>query len=123
MQSVSLMIGLLAAALSTTPACSRTTSPRVLPGGALETLKLTCRANSPTTFECPDSTIRDVGHALIDAQSDLDKGGLDSRACNAELEDCEYKLDKWYRKWYITIPLGVLIGGAAATFWVVGAGL
>jgi hypothetical protein len=107
-----------------TAACAhRKASPQVSPGSALEVLKLTCRANSPTTFECPDETIRQVGHALIDAQADVDNGKLDGRACAAELGDCEESLDKWYRKWYVTIPLGVLIAGAAATFWVVGAGL
>lgn len=116
-----LTLGLIT--LLATPACQTTRKAVVPPGAALETLKLTCRASSPATFECPTETIRAVGHALIDAQSDLDRGGLDVRACTADLDGCRADLEKWYRKWYITIPLGILVGGGVGIGLALGAGL
>lgn len=103
--------------------CHSTSQTAFRPGSALETLKLTCQAVSPTTFECPKETMRAIGHALIDAEADLAKGGLDVRACRASLDDCNYKLEAWYRKWYITVPLGILLGVGVGFGAAVGAGL
>jgi len=31
------------------------------------------------------------------------------------IESKDAQLDEWFRKWYLTIPLGILIGGATGT--------
>lgn len=73
---------------------------------------------------CTKDGIADTYDNLVNLQKDLEicKETLDGqgRICMKEKEilqgrvqNLENDLDKWYRKWYIILPLGILLGGAA----------
>ena len=57
---------------------------------------------------------QNLGHIIIDMQLRLDSFEADEDYYERKLElkedYYEAKLDEWYRKWYLTIPLGVLVG-------------
>ena len=71
------------------------------------------------TSACPNKTLSWVYHTMIDLFHDNRqlKSKMEFLDANWQLEvdSRDAKLDEWDKKWFITIPLGILAGVAIAT--------
>jgi hypothetical protein len=73
--------------------------------------ELTCVCDKKVLAEVYDWMV----NTAVDAQKCEARIGLLEETCDLHAiqakHECDEQLDKWFRKWYITIPVGAVIGG------------
>jgi hypothetical protein len=104
---------LLIGALGCASAVKKPTPPD--PEKAIQALVEGCKPipNKPE-WMCSEDAYLLVGdtvikqkHAIARAEEELNYLRQD---CDLDRQLCQAKLDQWWRKWYIVLPLGVLLG-------------
>uniref|UniRef100_A0A6M3XSR9 Uncharacterized protein n=1 Tax=viral metagenome TaxID=1070528 RepID=A0A6M3XSR9_9ZZZZ len=89
--------------------------PTVTPEQGLQALTDGCRpVRGAPEWLCTEAAYIEAGLAIIDTKSAL-KNATDEleylrQDCALDREACEARLDQWWRKWYIVLPLGALLG-------------
>ena len=77
-----------------------------------------CTQHEDGTSTCPTKTLSWVYTTMGDLYFDSEKATTALKFANKKSDlVIEYKntqLAQWHRRWYFSIPLGILIGGAAA---------
>ena len=83
-------------------------------------------AEDEATYQCPKPVMADLWDWMVTCYHDKEAMRVRVETCDQLLfiERARYQdsMNKWYRKWYITIPLGVAAGSLAALLAVTVAG-
>jgi len=79
-----------------------------------------CQKQTDNQWLCPGPVLSESYDWMVNCYYDVKACETDLAGCKDTVEECgmwvKSELDVWYRKWWLTIPLGLLVGvGAGLT--------